>query len=151
MADTEGVIGALRSFGKACQAARLAHAAHFCHPPGQDFVRIRLMPDIPNDTIVRRVVDMVQRDSKLYDAQARTKMPAGLAHAIQHIAAQFIGELTQLVDIEGARRGALIEAIEQGRRGSGKRDLAVHLVILAYLGTKVGHQMPAGMISGIGE
>src|SRR5271168_2672905 len=45
--------------------------------PGQDFVGVGLMPDIPDQSVVRRVEDVMQRHGQLDDAEACAEMTAG--------------------------------------------------------------------------
>ena len=82
VADAERVVLALGALGKSRQSAGLAHAVHLSHAAGKNFVGIGLVTHIPDNAVVRRVVDIVQGDGKLDHAQASAKMSAGLAHAV---------------------------------------------------------------------
>lgn len=65
----EGVVFAFVAARKARQAAQLAQAAHALAPPGQDFVRIGLMAHVPDQPVVGRVENVMQRHSQLDRAQ----------------------------------------------------------------------------------
>ena len=54
------------------------------------------MTDIPDETVVRRVEDVVERDRELDDAEARAEMAARHRNRIDGFAAQFVGESRQL-------------------------------------------------------
>lgn len=54
------------------------------------------MPDVPQQTVVRRVEDVMQRDGQLDHAQAGTEMPTGLTDRVEQFQAQLIGQGFQL-------------------------------------------------------
>ena len=51
-------------------------------PAGQDLVRIGLVADVPDDAVVRRVEDVVQRDRQLDRAEVRRQVAAGLRRRV---------------------------------------------------------------------
>ena len=69
MAGAEGVVRTLIALGKASDPAQHAQAAHRLAPPGENFVRIGLVPHIPYQTVFRRVVHVVQRNGQFHRAQ----------------------------------------------------------------------------------
>ena len=81
--------------------------AHALAPAGQDFVRIGLVAHVPDQPVVGRVEDIVQRHGQLDRAQVGTQVAAGLGNAVEHIGAQFVGQRLEL----GAGQAAA------GRRG----------------------------------
>ena len=83
-------------FGNAGEAIELAHRRHALAAARENFVRIGLVADIPDDAVARRVVQIVQRDGELDHAEPRAEMAAGLADRVQQEGAQLIGELRQL-------------------------------------------------------
>ena len=50
--------------------------------PVRDLVRIGLMADVPDDTVVRRVEHVVQRNRQLDDTKAGAEMAAGDRHRV---------------------------------------------------------------------
>ena len=66
-----------RALGEAGKPAFLAQRADAVAAAGQDLVRIGLVADIPDQPVVRRVEDVVQRDRQLDDAEAGAEMAAG--------------------------------------------------------------------------
>ena len=81
MRGAEGVVLALVAARKARDAAELAQRRHPLAPAGQDLVRIGLVADVPDQAVVRRVEDVVQRDRQLDRAEVRREVAAGLRHA----------------------------------------------------------------------
>ena len=65
------------------QAAFLANGADFVAAAGQNFMRVGLMADVPDQAIERRVIHVVQRHGQFHRAEARGKVTAGTADAVQ--------------------------------------------------------------------
>ncbi len=90
----KGIVFALGALGETRQAIRLTQRANPVAASGQNLVRIGLMTHIPDQTVVRRVEQVVQGDRQLDDAQARAKMSASHRNGVNHFVAQFVGNLT---------------------------------------------------------
>jgi len=95
-AGPEGVEFALGPLGEAGQSAALTQSPDAVAPAGQDLVRIGLMPDIPDQTIVRRVEHVMQCHGQLDHAEAGAEMSAGDRDRIDGLGAQLIGNLPQV-------------------------------------------------------
>ena len=89
----ERVVFALGSLGEARQPAAHAQSADAVSTPGQNLVRIALMADVPDQDVVRRVIDMVQGDGQLDHAEASAQVPAGGGDRIDRLGPQLVGEL----------------------------------------------------------
>ena len=113
MRRAERVVLALRTAGEARQAATRAQRANPVTPPGQDFVRIRLMPDIPDHPVVRRVEHRVERDGQLHHPERGAEMAAGDRYRVDRLRAQFVSQLPQLLHREVAQIGRIANAIQQ--------------------------------------
>ena len=87
MADSESVILAFTALREASQPTVLAHGMHAVAPPGQHFVRVSLVPDIPYYSIMRCIEDMMQGDSQLDGAEACAQMAASLCNRVDQIGA----------------------------------------------------------------
>ena len=85
VANTEGVIGALGALWKPGQALELSHAVHAIAPASQNLVRIGLVPDVPDNAIVRGVEHVVKCHCQLHHAQPRTEVPTGACDRIQQV------------------------------------------------------------------
>src|SRR5574340_1132078 len=82
-------------------------------PPGEYLVRVGLVPHVPYQTVVRRVVDVMQRDAQLDRAEVGRQVPAGLAHRLDQETAQLVGELRQLRALQLAQIIRQIDGIQQ--------------------------------------
>ena len=107
MRRAERVVFALRAAGEAGQAAALAQRADAVAPPGQDLVRIGLMPDVPDQPVVRRVEDRMDGDRQLHHAQRGAEMTAGDRHRVDRLRPQFVRQLPQLLRREVAQVGRI--------------------------------------------
>ena len=56
---------------------------HLVFTAGEDFVRITLMTDVPNQLVFRRVINVVQSHRQLNRAQVAGEMTAGLTDGYQ--------------------------------------------------------------------
>ena len=83
MPYAERVVFGLAAFGETRQAAVAAHGVHPFFAAGEDFVRIALMADIPNQMVFGRVIHIVQGDGQLDRAQIAGEMPAGLTDGFE--------------------------------------------------------------------
>ena len=72
MPRPEAVIDAFVPFQKSGNAALLTESLEPVVTPGQKLVYIRLMPYVPDNLVVRRVIDIVKRKCKFNNAKARS-------------------------------------------------------------------------------
>ena len=117
MRRAEGIVFALAPLGEAAKAAALAQSADAIPPSGQDLVRIALVADIPDEFVLGRIEHVMNRHGQFDHAEARAEMPAAGADRIDHLAAQFVGQLAKLVLLELAKVGGKIDSVEQGGLG----------------------------------
>ena len=92
MAAPESVVFTFPAFRKWRETAFFFYRLQQIAPAGQDFVRVRLVTDIPDQPVVRRVENMVQGDRQLDRAQTGCKMPTHRADRIDQVGAQFVGQ-----------------------------------------------------------
>ncbi len=116
---TERVIFRLGSFGKARKPAALTKGADTITPPRQDFMRIALMPDIPDQPVVGRIKQVMDRHGQLDHAKPRPQMPAGDRHGINHLGTQFICDLLHLCRLQAAQISRGVNRVQ--KRGLGGR------------------------------
>ena len=114
MRGAERVVFAFGALGEAGEAAALAQRADAVAPAGQDFVRIGLVADVPDQPVVRRVEDIMQRDGQFHHAEPGAEVTAGDGDRIDGFGAQLIGKLAQLRWIEPAQIGRRVNLIKQG-------------------------------------
>ncbi len=97
MPDTKGVVGALAARRKGRKTVFLFDGNQSIAPTGEDLVWIRLVPHVPHEPIVRRVVDVVQRHSELHRAKARREVSTAGRHRVDQIFAQLSTHLAELL------------------------------------------------------
>src|SRR5881296_667200 len=78
MGGAEGVVLALAATREAGNPSAHAYAAHRFAAAGENLVRIGLVSHVPDDAVVRRVEDVVQRDGQLDRPQIGGQVAAGL-------------------------------------------------------------------------
>ena len=115
MRRAKGVIGAFSALREAAQATQLAQTGHALAPPRQNFVRVSLVTDVPDDAVVGGVEDVMQCNRQLHRAQVGAQMPAGRRDIVQHAFPQFIGQGTQLGAGQAAQIGRVVDVFEQTR------------------------------------
>ena len=93
MRRPERIVGALRPPGEAREPAAGPQRADPVAPPGQDLVRIALVAHVPDQLVLRRVEDRVDRHRQLHHPQPRPEMPAGHAHRRDRLGAQLVRDL----------------------------------------------------------
>ena len=96
MGGAKGVVLAFRALGKTRQPAALTQGANAVAPPGQNLVRIGLVPDIPDEPVARRVEHVMQCNRKFDHAQPRPEMTSGYGDGADRFGAQFIGDLPEV-------------------------------------------------------
>ena len=110
---TEGVERAFLAQGEAVEAALLADRADAGAPAGEDLVGIGLMTHVPDQTVRRRVINVVQRDGQLDHTEAGTEVSTGDRSGIDGLGAQFVGQLAQLVARQRTQLLNGVDAVEQ--------------------------------------
>ena len=118
MPRPERVIRAFRPLGEPRKAPAHAQRADAIAPPGQDLVRIALVPHVPDQLVARRVEDRVQGHGQLDHAQARAQMAAGHADGADGLGPQLVGKLAQLRVGQGLQIRRQANAVQNRRLGS---------------------------------
>ena len=80
MGSAEGIVRRLRPFGETRQPAFGAQRADAVAPPGQDFMRIALVADVPDDLVPRGTEHGMERHRQLHHTKPRTQMAARHRH-----------------------------------------------------------------------
>ena len=97
MRGAERVVFALRAPGEAGQPAALTQGADAVAPAGQYLVRIGLVPDIPDQPVLRRVEHRMDRDGQFDHAERRAQMPAGDGNRVDRLRPKLVGHLAKLL------------------------------------------------------
>ena len=86
--DAEGVVLAFGARREGREAAALLDGVELVAPAGEHLVRIGLVADVPDEPVVRRVEDVVQRDGELDRAEAGGEVAAARGDAADQVFAQ---------------------------------------------------------------
>ena len=78
MRRAERVIGALGAFGKARKTVLHPQGADTVAAFGQDFMRVALVADVPDQLVLGRIKHRMDRDRQFNHAQTRAQMAARL-------------------------------------------------------------------------
>ncbi len=112
VAGAEGVVRAFGALEEAGDALLLPERLHPRVAPGQELVRIALVPHVPDQLVLRRLEDVVQCDRQLDDPEAGADVAAGSRADVDHPGAEVGGEDAQLVARERPKVGGGIDAVE---------------------------------------
>ena len=135
VANTEGVVFTFRPFREPGQAILAADAAHLFPAPGQDLVGVGLVAYIPDQPIFGGIEDIVQGDGQFQNAQAGTKVAAGLADRPEQESPEFSGQLWKIFLGQGAQLGGHVNPVKNGRVGPLRRDFPENVCVLHQLGS----------------
>ena len=115
MRGAERIVVALGALGEAGEAAAGAQRADAVAAAGQDLVRIGLMADVPDQTIARRVEDVMDRGGQFDDAEAGAEVAAGHRHGVDGFLTELVGDLPHLLDLELAKIVGRADGVEKRR------------------------------------
>ena len=96
MRGAKGVVNTFLAAGKTAQTTQLSHAAHLVVASRQHFVRVSLMPHIPDQSVFWGVENIMQSHRELYRAQIGTKVTACLRNRLNQTLAQAVGQRGQV-------------------------------------------------------
>ena len=117
MGCTKGVIFALGTAGEAGKTTRLPQCADTVAPSGENFMRIGLMPHIPDQPVARRVKHIMQRYGQLNHTKTSPQMAAGDRDSADGLKAQFIRHLPQGGFRQFAQGIGCVQCVEKGCLG----------------------------------
>src|SRR5205814_5143974 len=109
----ESVVLALDAAREARDSPAHAYAAHRLTAAGENLVRIGLVSHVPDDAVIGRVEDMVQRDGQLDRPKVGGQVTAGLADRFENEGAQLVREPPQPAPVQGAQRRWIVDGFQQ--------------------------------------
>jgi hypothetical protein len=109
----EHVEAALGAAQEAARSVGLANTRERVAAAGQDFVSVRLMTDVPDEPVGRRVERVVQRDGQLDGAEAAGEVPAALGAARDELVAQRLRDVGERSARKTPEIGRLTDRVEQ--------------------------------------
>ena len=81
-----------------------------------DFMRVRLMPDVENNLIVGRIENVMKRDGEFDRAEVRRQMPAAFFHDGKNVLAHFARIYRKLADRKFFKVGGAVHLFKQSRQ-----------------------------------
>ena len=86
------IVLALGAQGKPAQAAGAADGVKAVLAAGQQLVDVDLVADVPDELVLGRVEDVMQRDGQLHHAEVRAQVPAVLGQDGDQFLPDFLGQ-----------------------------------------------------------
>src|SRR5262245_35374352 len=112
MRRAESVVFALGTLGESGQAAAGAQGTDAITPARQNFVRVGLVTNVPNQLVIGCVKNVVKGDRKFDHAETRAEMTAGDSDSVDRFRAQFIGNLLKVPRIDTAKISGALDGVE---------------------------------------
>src|SRR5262249_848229 len=100
MRGAKGIEFAFRPLGKPGQSATLPKRANTVTTTRQDFVRVGLMSDIPDQLVIRGVEQVMESDRQLHDPEAGSKVATGYGNCAPRRRRQVVRQLPELLRME---------------------------------------------------
>jgi hypothetical protein len=112
MAAIENIVWGLSAAREAADATQLAERAESREATSEQFVRIRLVTSVEDDTVDRRVHHAMKGNRELDNAEARPEVSAGNGGGGDDGSAQLLGNLVELCAGERLQAGWAVETSE---------------------------------------
>ena len=128
VADAESVVFALAARRKRREPGVLFDGVQLLAAPGQYLVRVGLMPHIPDQTVVRGVEYIMQRNGQFNGAQSGGEMAAAGGDAMNQKLAQFLGQFREF----GCRQLAQVRRVRRWFRAGDSWRADVHITASLY-------------------
>src|SRR5690606_14535443 len=93
MRRAERIVLALGTLGETRQPAFLSQCPDAISPAGQYLVRIGLVADIPDQPVVWRIENVMQRNGQFDHAEAGAEMPTRLRYRVNELCAKLARKL----------------------------------------------------------
>ncbi len=119
MAGVEDVVLRFLTFAEAGDTAVHADRVERVAPPGDEFVRIRLMAGVENDLIARRVEDVVQCQRQLDDPEVAAEVAADPRNHVDDAVADLTRKLMELFAVELPKILRGVDGVEERHGSSG--------------------------------
>ena len=115
MRGAERIVIALGTFGEARQPAAGAQGADPVAAAGKDLVGIRLVADVPDQAVARRVENVMQGGGQLDHAEASAEMTARHRNRVDGFLTQLVSDLPDLFHLEPAQIVRSADSVEKRR------------------------------------
>ena len=115
VAGAKAVAGAFGAGEEAGDSPPLADGLELVAPSGEDFVRVGLVSDIPDDSVARGLIGAVERDGELDRAEVGGEVSADAKDGVEDKGANVVGEFRQPRERQGAHIGGGFNSLEKVR------------------------------------
>src|SRR5688572_14822104 len=113
MRSAEAVVFAFGALGEARKPTALPQRADLVAPRGQYLVRIGLMAYIPDQSVARRIENVVQRHGQFDNAEAGSEVTSGRRNSADRFGPQFVGDLSELTLAQVPQIGRRFDGVEK--------------------------------------
>ncbi len=113
MAGPHDVVLGLVDRAERGQPVVLADRVQLVTATGQDLVGIGLVADVPEDLVVGRIEQRVQRDGELAGAEVGAEVAPDLPHGRDDVLAHLLGYLLQLLVGQAVQVLGAVDAVEE--------------------------------------
>src|SRR5258708_17457083 len=125
MRGAEGIVLAFSAFCEPGQSTTLPQRPNPVTTTRQDFVRISLMTNVPEQLVMRGVEQVMESDREFHDAEPCSQVSTCYGNCANRLGSQFVGQLPQLLHMEATQIGRTLNAVEKQRGSSHIRVLKV--------------------------
>src|SRR6266480_5086732 len=125
MGGTETVVFTFRALGEARQPAALAKGPNPLAAGGQNLVWISLVSNVPDQSVPRRIEEVVQGDGQFDHPKPRPEMPSGDGHRADRLGAQFVRQLPEVFFVQPTQIRRTFYGVEQWSRYGHDRNYMV--------------------------
>ena len=99
MRGAEGIVFAFGAFCEPGQSTTLPQRSNPVTTTRQDFVRISLMTNVPEQLVMRGVEQVMESNRELHDAESCSQVSTRYGNCANGLGSQFVGQLPQLLRI----------------------------------------------------
>ena len=103
MAGSKMIVFAFTAFRERRQSVLGSNGRNTVFAAREDFVRVALVADVPHNSVMRGIEDIVQRNGDFYRAETATEMSSAAGNGIQQEITQLVSDRRHLVFPQGAQ------------------------------------------------
>ena len=86
---------------------------HAIATSGQYFVRIGLMSDVPDNSVIGRIENMMQSNGQLNCTQTSAEMPSGFGHRMHEVLSYLTGQRSEILNAEGVEVSGVLNILQK--------------------------------------
>lgn len=113
MRGAKSVVFGFQTFGKAGNPAELPQRGHCLAATRENFVRIGLVPDVPDNAIMGCVENVMQCYREFDRTKVGREVTTRSGHGLQNALAQFVGDLFEVTPVERLEIGGRVDPVKK--------------------------------------